>query len=497
MLLCALVLLSCVNGAVAVDSELESQSWANETSDSVTAETSISDGFSSTADWLKGKGMSAYSKAKSAANYSQSILESSTKKFSDEMLVAYRRGGDAAVISASGIWRNTFPLCIELGSVVRLKVNETLDKTIENVFKFQACTKNISSPKCLAYIEDQVINTIFNAMWGPFKVTLGGSSFIVSVALGRMDGKVKKHFRPYLLAAARPAAAVIHYEIKKHHTKVISEGKLKTTDEVLTALKWAVSLVKDHLFRKTENSVGRICKAIGLKGNTRDGKAQWTDTCRNNTKLNYGLQVKGRDFSIGLMDAPWDMKNVDMLRLFFPSCTWDSSSVKGKYWIMKNCTCWGGECNRCAYAEICGMMCAEGKKCKQFSFHGESKLTWQGMVPTYRYNYQCVPKYETGPLLAKETHLSGPPVKMCFMWTQIGVDFVTKQNKTREYDEPVLDGKVTSKVEGHFRSSKYLKTAIQGKMIKSISCPQYAIVSLASSLHALWVSLAVVGLALV
>jgi len=131
MLLCALVLLSCVNGVVAVDSELESQSWANETSDSVTAETSISDGFSSTADWLKGKGMSAYSKAKSAANYSQSILESSTKKFSDEMLVAYRRGGDAAVISASGIWRNTFPLCIELGSVVRLKVNGTLDRQLK------------------------------------------------------------------------------------------------------------------------------------------------------------------------------------------------------------------------------------------------------------------------------------------------------------------------------------------------------------------------------
>lgn len=496
MLLFALVLLSCANGIVAVDPELEPQSWANETSDSMTAETSISDGFSSTAEWLVGKGMSAYDKAKAAANYSQSILESSAEKFSNEMLNAYRRGGDAAIISASNIWRNTFPLCIELGSVVRLQVNATLDKTIEKVFRFQACTKNISSPACLAYIEDQVVGTIFNAMWGPFKITLGGTSVMVQFALGRMDKKVKNHFRPYILHAARPAAAVIHFEIKKHYTKVVSDGKLKTTDEVLTALKWAIGKVKDHLFRKTENSVGRICKAIGLKGNTRDGEAQWTDTCKNNTQLNYGLQVKGRDFSIGLMGASWDMKNVDMLRLWFPSCTWDSSSVRDKSWIMKNCTCWGGECNRCAYAEICGMMCAEGEKCKQFSFHGKSELTWKGLVPYYRFNYHCVPKYATGPLLAKETHLSGSPVKMCFMWTQLGVDFVKEQNKTLEYDKPVLNGKVTSKVEGKFRSSKYLETAVRGQLIKSISCPQYAIVSLASSLHALWVSLVAVALAL-
>jgi len=496
MLLCALVLLSCVHGNVAVDSEVESQSWANETSDSVTAETSISDGFSSTADWLMGKGMSAYNRAEKAANYSQSVLESGKKKFSNEMLNAYRHGGDAAIIAASTIWTNTFPLCIELGSVVRLAVNETLDKTIESVFKFKACTNDINSKACLAFIEDQVVSVIFNAMWGPFKITLGGSSFAVSFALGRMDGKVKKHFRPYIIHAARPAAAVIHYEMKKHYTKVISKGDLHTTDEVLTVLKWAVGEMKDHLFRKTENSVGKICKAIGLKGNTRDGKAQWTDTCTNNTKLNYGLQVKGRDFSLGLMGATWDMKNVDLLRLWFPSCTWDSSSVKDKYWIMKNCTCWGGECNRCAYSEICGMMCAEGEKCKQFSFHGKSQLTWKGVVPYYRFNYMCVPKYATGPLLTKETHLSGPPVKMCFMWTQIGVDIVAKQNKTRDYDEPVLNGKVTSRVEYKFRSSKYLATAIRGKMIKSISCPQYAIVNLASSLHALWVSLAVVALTL-
>jgi len=158
--------------------------------------------------------------------------------------------------------------------------------------------------------------------------------------------------------------------------------------------------------------------------------------------------------------------------------------VKGKHWEME-CTCWGRECTRCAYSEICGMMCAEGEKCKQFSFHGAAGLNI------------CHPKTAAGPVASKETHLSGPPVKMCFVWTKQGVDTAKKEKKSAAYEKPKEDGLVSPKVEKNFRETKYLETALKNKMIRSISCPQYQIVSLATSLPALWVSLCVVALALV
>jgi len=91
-----------------------------------------------------------------------------------------------------------------------------------------------------------------------------------------------------------------------------------------------------------------------------------------------------------------------------------------------------------------------------------------------------------------------PKSKTCFKWTQHGVDTVAKENKSDDYDKPKVNGKVTARVVKHFRSIKYLEKAIKAKMIESFSCVQEGdIVSLANSLHALWVSLVVVALAFV
>jgi len=104
-------------------------------------------------------------------------------------------------------------------------------------------------------------------------------------------------------------------------------------------------------------------------------------------------------------------------------------------------------------------------------------------------------------ILSKDTgsgNTTGSNEGVCFMWTQHGVDVVTKQNKTVEYEQPQVNGKVTPKVEKQFRSSKYLETAIKAKMITSFSCrAQGSVVSRASSLHTVWVSLAAAALALV
>ena len=77
--------------------------------------------FSSTADWLVGQGMSAFSQATATYEKSQRILVAGKEKYAKMMLTAK---GDAAVISSTDIWKQMFPLCVELGRVVMLKVNQ-------------------------------------------------------------------------------------------------------------------------------------------------------------------------------------------------------------------------------------------------------------------------------------------------------------------------------------------------------------------------------------
>jgi len=85
---------------------------------------------------------------------------------------------------------------------------------------------------------------------------------------------------------------------------------------------------------------------------------------------------------------------------------------------------------------------------------------------------------------------------VCYRWTQHGVDVVTKQNKTVEYDKPKVNGTVTSRVQKQFRSTQYMETAINANMIHKFSCSMGDIVSRASSLYVVCVSSVVVALGL-
>merc|ERR1719162_1419242 len=181
------------------------------------------------------------------------------------------------------------------------------------------------------------------------------------------------------------------------------------------------------------------------------------------------------------MNTPFDislgaeLSQISSLSAFFPQCPWDSSKIKDQHWELKDCKKCGPKqdqaCTQCELAEICGMMCSQSSNCKQFMFHGS----------------HCHSKSARGSLHAKSTHISGKPIKMCYIWTQKGVDNAKTDKKEAEYGQPAVDKHVSSKVEA---TGGFMKTALANGLVKRITCPEAMVTGHAASLQLLWVALA-------
>jgi len=227
-----------------------------------------------------------------------------------------------------------------------------------------------------------------------------------------------------------------------------------------------------------------------------------TRTCTANPSqkahLQVGVESKGNDLKTSEMGAKF--LTVASLEAYFPQCAWTSkqtlslasikkdglpSVVTEKMWILNTCNKCGPKqdqaCTQCELAEICGMLCSQSSKCKQFTFHGN----------------HCHPKSAPGTLhaksllakVAKITHISGKPIRMCYSWTQAGVDKAKADKKEAEYGQPAANKLVSSKVEATFTDTGYLKTALEGALVKRITCPEAMITGHAASLQPLWVAL--------
>ena len=54
------------------------------------------------------------------------------------------------------------------------------------------------------------------------------------------------------------------------------------------------------------------------------------------------------------------------------------------------------------------------------------------------------------------------------MWTQLGIEHVTKLKKLEEYGQPKVNKPVSSKVQKIFYTSNFMETALEGKLIKKV-----------------------------
>jgi hypothetical protein len=219
------------------------------------------------------------------------------------------------------------------------------------------------------------------------------------------------------------------------------------------------------------------------EGCTNDDDAEWVHyscpkldakPCHNN-RLTSAVEIRGNDVELNSLDASWNMSNAESLNVFFPECTWDQNQVKTHHWDMKNCKCGGAKCNQCGRAELCSEICSQAKSCKYVTVEGT----------------RCRPKSSSNDRRAVSHHytISGPPAPMCFVWTQSGIEQVTKDNKLGEYDQPKVNKPVSAKVQEIFFQNKYMETALKGKMIRKVGCAiEGQITNRAALVQPLWVA---------
>jgi len=190
-----------------------------------------------------------------------------------------------------------------------------------------------------------------------------------------------------------------------------------------------------------------------------------------------GRALTLKDMAIG---ADIDIRNPDALRLHWPECPWTSATVRDDYWELKDCKCGNLPCNQCSLAELCGSLCAAGNKCKHWLLSGN----W------------CFPK-SAAAWVAKPSHISGKPIKLCFAWSLAGIlelkkeDENTGRSKMKEYGNPKAEQIIDEDVLWSWAKNYYLTLLYDNGHVKRVTCPEAIMVSgHAMSRPPLWIALA-------
>lgn len=215
-----------------------------------TVKETVVGGYESTADWWD----KTSNEASGALDRATKSVKAHSAEIGKSLEEAASSGQEAMRVAGLNALRQAFSSCTELAYVIRTEGDKGFSGIVDTIFAPGECLIDISSTNCHAFIHSQVAEKTWTAMTLPLKALAvsGPVLFAIKAALKALL------FDPYVLAATKPGADMIHEQL------IGMDIDTGSTGDHVSAAKAKVNAIKHDVLRQGEAAMIDVCAVIDL-----------------------------------------------------------------------------------------------------------------------------------------------------------------------------------------------------------------------------------------